>query len=112
MAHWGDRLCTILKIRGFQKSYAIAHALGVNESTVSRWKKGEPISMQHGVALCRFLGVSMDWLFLGENLETTSFPSNEVLLTMELARLLQKHPPAVTSAMIRLVEVISSPPDD
>lgn len=112
MAHWGDRLSTILKIRGFQKSYAIAHALGVNESTVSRWKKGEPISMQHGVALCRFLGVSMDWLFLGESLENISFPTNEVLLTMELARLLQKHPPAVTSAMIQLVEVMSSPSND
>lgn len=42
MAHWGDRLCTILKIRGFQKPYAIAHALGVNERTenVAIWENG------------------------------------------------------------------------
>ena len=57
--------------------------------------------MQHGVALCRFLGVSMDWMFLGETLEAISYPTDQVLLTMELTRKLQSHPPEVTGAIIQ-----------
>lgn len=51
----------------------------------------------------------MDWMFLGEALEAISFPTDEVLLTMELARRLQGHPPTVTSAMIQLLDTLSPP---
>ena len=65
--------------------------------------------MQHGVALCRFLGVSMDWMFLGEALEAISYPTDQVLLTMELTRKLQSHPPEVTGAIIQLLSTLSPP---
>ncbi len=44
--------------------YVLAIEVGVNESTISRWRKGAPITTDNAVKLCRILDISADWLLL------------------------------------------------
>lgn len=61
----GQRLEEALRIRNVKKMYVLAIELGVNESAISRWRKGQPITMDNAINLCRALDVSADWLILG-----------------------------------------------
>lgn len=63
--HFGDRLVAAMQLRGNYKATALACALNVDEATISRWKRGGPITLSHAVNLCNALDVSMDWLFRG-----------------------------------------------
>jgi transcriptional regulator with XRE-family HTH domain len=54
-----------MKIRGMQKQYALAFTLGVNESTVTRWKNDGPMSLESAMALCQTLDMSLDWFLVG-----------------------------------------------
>jgi transcriptional regulator with XRE-family HTH domain len=60
-----NRLNQALQKRGIRKMYALAVDLGVDESAISRWRRGGPISLTHVVDLCRYLDVSLDWLLMG-----------------------------------------------
>jgi transcriptional regulator with XRE-family HTH domain len=59
------RLDLALRTRRIGKMYALAVALGVDESALSRWRRGKPISVGSLVRLCRHLRVSIDWLLTG-----------------------------------------------
>ncbi|KAF1004057.1 MAG: hypothetical protein GAK28_04221 [Luteibacter sp.] len=61
----GKRLRTAMYRRGIRKHAAIAAAVGVNESTISRWTHGGPMTVDNVVAVCGILDVSADWLLLG-----------------------------------------------
>lgn len=63
--HWGNRLRTLLKQQKNLKQLALANAIGVEESTISRWLSGGNIKVAHLVTLCEFLDVSVDWLIMG-----------------------------------------------
>ena len=63
--HWGNRLRTLLKQQHNLKQLALANAIGVEESTISRWLSGGNIKVAHLVTLCDFLDVSVDWLIMG-----------------------------------------------
>jgi transcriptional regulator with XRE-family HTH domain len=65
MDEWGERLQHALRIRRVNKLYALAVEIGVDESAISRWKQGRPISLRNAVELCRALDISMDWLVTG-----------------------------------------------
>jgi len=65
MQGWTDRLDHALKLRRVHKLHALAYELGVDESAVSRWRKGRSISLDNAVNLCRVLDVSLDWLVTG-----------------------------------------------
>jgi transcriptional regulator with XRE-family HTH domain len=65
MSSRGARLAEAMERRGMQKQYALAHALGVNESTITRWKKNGPMSLESAIALCRTLDLSLDWFLTG-----------------------------------------------
>jgi len=43
----------------------LALDLGVDESAISRWKKGGPMSLDSAARLARVLDVSLDWIVLG-----------------------------------------------
>jgi len=60
----GQRLEEALRIRNVGKMYVLAIELGVSESTISRWKKGAPITTDNLIKLCRVLDISADWLLL------------------------------------------------
>lgn len=63
MQDWGNRLQQAISSRNINKSIALAAEMGVDESTVSRWKNGGSISLGKAIRLCDVLNVSMDWLF-------------------------------------------------
>ncbi|AVT81759.1 transcriptional regulator [Rhodopseudomonas palustris] len=54
-----------MQLRGMTKQHALAFAMGVNESTVTRWKNNGPISVDHAVLLCGVLDISLDWFLTG-----------------------------------------------
>ena len=63
--HWGNRLRQLLQQQRNLKQLALANAIGVEESTISRWLAGGNIKMSHLITLCNFLDVSLDWLIMG-----------------------------------------------
>ncbi len=65
MEHWGLRLQQALQERKVRKLYALAVEIGIDQSALSRWRNGMPISLRNAVALCRALDVSLDWLVMG-----------------------------------------------
>ncbi len=63
--HWGNRLRCYLKGQNNLKQLALANAIGVEESTISRWLSGGNIKVSHLVSLCNYLDISLDWLIMG-----------------------------------------------
>ncbi len=59
------RLDLALRVRRIGKMYALAVALDIDGSALSRWRRGKPISVGSLVRLCRHLRVSIDWLLTG-----------------------------------------------
>lgn len=79
MSSRGSRLVEAMKKRGLQKQHALAYSLGVNESTITRWKNDGPMSLVSVVELCRILDMSMDWFILGSgNMEQHKNYQNEL----------------------------------
>ena len=68
MDHWGKRLEQALRRSGIGKLHALAVEIGVDQSAISRWRQGLPISLPNAVALCRALDVSLDWLLTGRGM--------------------------------------------
>ncbi|NEW87239.1 XRE family transcriptional regulator [Rhodopseudomonas sp. WA056] len=65
MSSRGARMVEAMQLRGMTKQHALAFAMGVNESTVTRWKNNGPISVDHAVLLCGVLEISLDWFLTG-----------------------------------------------
>lgn len=65
MAGRGQRLVEAMQSRGYAKQHALAYALGVNESTITRWKNDGPLTLDNAVMLCRQLDMSLDWFLTG-----------------------------------------------
>ncbi|MBD9442859.1 helix-turn-helix domain-containing protein [Pseudomonas sp. PDM04] len=61
----GVRICEAMEQRNLSKLYAVAVALNVTESAVSRWRKSGRLTVENTIALCELLDVSSDWLLLG-----------------------------------------------
>jgi len=61
--HWGVQLKKAISKRGYNKFTSLAAAMGVSESTISRWAAGESISIENAIKLCDEMDISMDWLF-------------------------------------------------
>lgn len=61
----GERLAQAIKGRGIAKMMNLAVDLDVDESAISRWKKGGAMSLEHAARLSLVLDVSLDWLVLG-----------------------------------------------
>jgi transcriptional regulator with XRE-family HTH domain len=62
---FGKRLEAALKARHILKMYALAVEMGVDESAISRWRRGRPISTGNLVKLCGTLDISIEWLLTG-----------------------------------------------
>lgn len=87
----GPRICLAMAARGVFKLSVIAVAVGVSESAVSRWRKGEPLTLLNAVRLCDVLDVSLDWLLLGRGSMDSHHSS--VFCTTSHRDLLGKLPP-------------------
>jgi transcriptional regulator with XRE-family HTH domain len=65
MENWGLRLRQALRSRRVRKLHALAVDIGVDQSAISRWRKGYAISLPNAIALSQALDVSLDWLMTG-----------------------------------------------
>lgn len=65
MSTRGERLIEAMEVRGLRKQHALAFTLGVNESTVTRWKRNGPMSLDSAISLCQALDISLDWFLVG-----------------------------------------------
>src|SRR5262249_47258006 len=65
MSSRGARIKQALQVRQVRKQHALASALGVHESAITRWKENGSMSLENATALCQELDVSADWLLLG-----------------------------------------------
>lgn len=54
-----------IKARGVTKMLNLALNFGVDQSAISRWKKGRPMSLKSAARLARTLDLSLDWIELG-----------------------------------------------
>jgi transcriptional regulator with XRE-family HTH domain len=54
-----------MQARAFTKLSALAAAVGVTESAISRWCHDGTITTNNLVSLCAALDISIDWLLLG-----------------------------------------------
>jgi transcriptional regulator with XRE-family HTH domain len=61
----GERLTFALRLRRVPKMTALAADLDVDESAISRWRKGGAMSLGSAGRLCEVLDISLDWLVLG-----------------------------------------------
>ncbi|MDI1328365.1 MAG: helix-turn-helix transcriptional regulator [Brevundimonas sp.] len=62
---WAERLGEALRQRRIGKLQALAAELGVDESAISRWRRGPAISIANAIRLSQTLDVSLDWLVTG-----------------------------------------------
>ncbi|WP_315755799.1 MULTISPECIES: helix-turn-helix transcriptional regulator [unclassified Bradyrhizobium] len=65
MSTRGTRIKEALDARRIRKQHALARALNVHESAITRWKEDGNMSLQNAIALCEELDISADWLLLG-----------------------------------------------
>ena len=69
----GARLTAAMVSNGMLYNCQLCYDLGVSESTLSRWRSGRPLSLEHAVALCRRLEITLDYLFTGSTLDGSTF---------------------------------------
>lgn len=61
----GARLTAAMQSRGYTLNCQICFELGVTESSLSRWRSGEAMSVPVAIRLAEILEVSLDWLIVG-----------------------------------------------
>lgn len=61
----GHRLRVAMQIRGISKLCAMAAAVNVSESAISRWCSGGTMTVANIITVCEVLNISADWLLLG-----------------------------------------------
>lgn len=66
MNTWNARLAVAMKARGCNAT-TLAREIRVSNATVSDWMSSEikKISFENGMAVCRYLEISQDWLLSG-----------------------------------------------
>lgn len=106
MDDWGTRLAEAMENKGIHKALTLAIELGVSEGTISRWKKSGPITITHAVSLCKTLDVSINWLLLGERVQSDSETKEGPNLHSKFALSEEGLPPSIVSAISSLINEI------
>jgi plasmid maintenance system antidote protein VapI len=104
----GERLEQVLRARNVRKIYPLALELEVNESCVSRWRRGGAISTDNAIKLCRVLDISLDWFLSGRgqmDQHKKRGISNQEYALIEGLRLL---PDEARQSLLSLFEVVGS----
>ncbi len=67
MNTWQTRLKYAIEMRAVTK-LSLARHVGIKAPSVSAWlsSKSKTMSAEHGIAVCEFLGITQEWLFLGK----------------------------------------------
>ena len=110
MAGRGARLSKAMRARGRFKQHALAVALGVNESSISRWKDGGRMSLENAIALCRELDISLDWFLTGagsmyqHKVPPPREPEGDARLWSAFRKMQLSLPPRSRNLLIELIE--------
>jgi hypothetical protein len=108
----GSRLIEAMNTRGMKKQHALAHAVGVNESAVTRWKGDGPMSLENAVALCQTLDISLDWFLTGAGTMDGRLPPSKLTeddrrLRSSFERLCTAMPAHTKSLLIALIDSLA-----
>lgn len=98
-----------MRLRCMNKQYALAVALKVNESSISRWREDGPISLDNAIALCRVLDISLDWFLTGNG----SIDQHKLGLAPDdrrerLLRAMGKLPDEAHELLIALIDILAA----
>ena len=110
---FSSRLETALKYRDVRKIYPLAMNIGVDESAISRWRRGKSPSTENAVKLCDVLNVSVDWLLTGRgNMEPPACLESDLARTLavELSRLSRRETSALANVFTCLAEICEQQP--
>ena len=104
----GQRLEEAFRIRNIKKMYVLAIEVGVNESAISRWRKGAPIATDNVIKLCQALDISADWLLLArgnidQHITLTMNPQERIFLSR-----IRSFPSDFLTHFNRAIEAISA----
>jgi transcriptional regulator with XRE-family HTH domain len=97
-----------------QKQHALAFALGVNESTVTRWKHDGPMSLESAIALCQVLDISLDWFLVGSGTvdrhpERSGFAVEDGRLWSSFKRIGAAMTPRSKALLLAFMESVAQP---
>ncbi|WP_275531687.1 helix-turn-helix domain-containing protein [Ensifer aridi] len=106
MSGAGDRLEIALNARGIKKQMAFAAQLGVDDSLVSRWLRGNGLSMQNAIRVCEVLDVSLDWLLLGRGTIDSHRHLDQLERYEKLQRAVSGLPHSVVDALVNMAQAI------
>ena len=103
----GKRVQWAMERRGVRKIYSLAVDSGVDQSTLCRWTKGSPISLENAVRFCEVLDVSLDWLLLGRGDFEQHKPRDVTAEEWRVVDDLRRLPPRVAATLAGHVEALS-----
>ncbi|WP_281029200.1 helix-turn-helix domain-containing protein [Rhizobium deserti] len=95
-----------MRLRGFSKQMAFASEIGVSESVVSRWQRGNGLSLANTIRVCEVLDISLDWLLLGRGTMEGHRPPANTGPRDRLQKATAQLPDTVINAMSALAEAI------
>lgn len=102
----GDRLKIALEARGVKKQMAFAVQIGVDDSVVSRWKRGSRLTLQHAIKICEVLDISLDWLVLGRGRMDSHRLSKSLDALSRLTDSADGLPEPIVAALLTVTEAI------
>lgn len=108
---WEQRFTDALRLRRVGKLYALAVAIGVDESAISRWKKGRSITLENAAQVCRTLDISLDWLVMGRGSidgHRQAPPERSEFIRQAFPEMTPNQAEAVTTALHDLVHALGS----
>ena len=105
MDTWQTRLKHAIEARAVTK-LALAKHVGIKAPSVSAWlsSKSKTMSAEHGIAVCEFLGITQEWLFLGKG--SMDEVKNDTYKRKVLTQLTAELPEYAVDEAIRRIKVI------
>ncbi|MDP3334984.1 MAG: helix-turn-helix transcriptional regulator [Methylococcaceae bacterium] len=105
MKTWQERLKYVIELRAVTK-LALAKHVGIKAPSVSAWlsSKSKSMSAEHAIAVCDYLGITQEWLFLGKgNIDEVKKDSHKRKVLTQLTSDLPEF--AVDEAIRRITDI-------
>lgn len=102
-----QRLNYAIRRRSVTKMAALAYEIDVDESAISRWRRGGPMSLANAEQLCLFLDISMDWLFLNRGGISAHHDFHVSLDERELIMALRGLSPASVEVLSKVLAIVT-----
>ena len=100
----GMRIQLAMRERSFTKLSALAAAVGVTESAISRWCHDGTITTENVVNLCTILDISIDWLLLGRGHMGHGVVG--AAGDADIARMMERMSPRAREHLVQLLDAI------